>query len=435
MASPNTRFQAARERTRSPVYPTECLSREELADQVNLYIWNNHRQRVEIDAGYIGKLERGVIRWPGSRYREAFRAVLEAPTDTDLGFRATRRTTTKLPEANEEPAGIDAAGELPTLLLLANTTPTPIPTTIGLQHIHEVSASARMFVGWQHSHGGWSLREALLAQTRWSARLLRSTCPDNLRGPLCRAIAYLADVCGFMLFDTGDYHEAQRCFRFALACAEEAGDWHRRAIILASMARQALWTGQPDKALTFSEYGLVRADRTPAKQAMLHSARAKALAATGRPEDAIRAVGEADEAFQRTPTDDDPAWSNFYTAAQHAGDTAEAWAGLHATGHRTAEAHTRYTEARDGHGVAYPRSRALAELKLAALVMEAGDPHEAAALGAQALTTARPIRSGRITTLLRTLDCLAARRHNIPAIRNLRHEITNTLGTAQPNVT
>lgn len=416
MATPNTRIRDARERTRSPMYPAECLSRQELADQVNSYLWTAYGQRVELDAGYIGKLERGVIRWPGSRYREAFRSILKVPADTDLGFRNTRRTTTRLP------AGIETSTEFGT-----GPAPAPPPRSIGAEHVHEVTAAAQMIAGWQHRHGGGSMREAMLAQARWSTRLLDAECPSHLRGPLYSAIAHQADVCGFMLFDTGDYEEAQRCFRFALACAEHACDWDRRAIILGRMARQALWIGQPDKALTFSEYGLVRADRTPAKQAMLHVARAKALAATGRTEDAIRTLGQADEAFLRSPADDDPAWASFYIPAQHAGDSAQAWATLHAAGHPTAAAHTRFTTARDGYGDNFPRSRALAELKLATLVMAAGDPHEGAALGLAALTTARAIRSRRITDLLLSLERLSARQRGIPAVQNLRREIVAAL--------
>ncbi|MFD9889779.1 ATP-binding protein [Amycolatopsis sp. NPDC059027] len=99
MAVPNTRLREARERTPSQEHPGECVSRRELADQVNAYLWTAYVQRVELDAGYIGKLERGVIQWPGSRYREALRTILGGASDAELGFYNTRRAGVALSSA------------------------------------------------------------------------------------------------------------------------------------------------------------------------------------------------------------------------------------------------------------------------------------------------------------------------------------------------
>jgi hypothetical protein len=40
----------------------------------------------------IGKIERGQTRWPGEWRRRGFRAVLGAPSDTELGFYFHRTT-------------------------------------------------------------------------------------------------------------------------------------------------------------------------------------------------------------------------------------------------------------------------------------------------------------------------------------------------------
>jgi hypothetical protein len=63
------------------------MSRRELADAVNAYLASRYAQVTCADARYIGKLERGVHRWPNWLYREAFRAVLGVPTNEALGFR------------------------------------------------------------------------------------------------------------------------------------------------------------------------------------------------------------------------------------------------------------------------------------------------------------------------------------------------------------
>lgn len=65
LATGNNQFRAARYRTASLVHPDECMSRQELAELVNTWIWD-HRDKKDVllTANYIAKLEHGVIRWP-----------------------------------------------------------------------------------------------------------------------------------------------------------------------------------------------------------------------------------------------------------------------------------------------------------------------------------------------------------------------------------
>ena len=95
MAEPNDELRRARERTESPHATGEPLSRQELAELVNAWVFEHtgdHRV-IELDANYIGKLEQGAIRWPQDPDRRAaFRAVLDMATDAELGFRRPRRS-------------------------------------------------------------------------------------------------------------------------------------------------------------------------------------------------------------------------------------------------------------------------------------------------------------------------------------------------------
>lgn len=80
MATANDQLRAARERTASPTHPDDGLSRQELAELVNTWAWNHHDKKVVVTtANYVGKLENGIIRWPGKLYREAIWAILGAP--------------------------------------------------------------------------------------------------------------------------------------------------------------------------------------------------------------------------------------------------------------------------------------------------------------------------------------------------------------------
>jgi hypothetical protein len=70
------------------------MSRQELAELVNAYLLKTAKLTTDLDGNYIGKLERGVHRWPSAGYRNAFRTVLNAATDADLGFYITGRSRT-----------------------------------------------------------------------------------------------------------------------------------------------------------------------------------------------------------------------------------------------------------------------------------------------------------------------------------------------------
>ncbi|GAA1886116.1 hypothetical protein GCM10009687_63320 [Asanoa iriomotensis] len=53
---------------------------------MNVWLFENLGQRCCVVGGYVAKLERGENRWPSAHNRSAFRAVLGAATDAELGF-------------------------------------------------------------------------------------------------------------------------------------------------------------------------------------------------------------------------------------------------------------------------------------------------------------------------------------------------------------
>src|SRR4051812_39783998 len=68
------------------------MSRQELADAVNSWVMEHHGWSPYLDGHYVGKLERGVARWPRAHLRAGLRAVLAKPRDSDLGFSNTRHS-------------------------------------------------------------------------------------------------------------------------------------------------------------------------------------------------------------------------------------------------------------------------------------------------------------------------------------------------------
>ena len=87
---PNHLLRQARRRLPSPSGSGRPMSRQELADAVNAYLAGKDDERYQreaaLDANHIGKLERGDHRWLNDMRREAFRHVLKAVTDAELGL-------------------------------------------------------------------------------------------------------------------------------------------------------------------------------------------------------------------------------------------------------------------------------------------------------------------------------------------------------------
>ena len=440
MTAANEKLRAARERTGSMAHPDECLSREELAEKVNAWVWDHHHTMVAASANYIGQLERGKISWPGKLYREALRAILNVPTDSALGFVNTRRAVVKLVNVKRKQF-IDTATvgmgtlvlEGPLVALLGSSEPTPVPARVGATDINQTRAATEVFRSWSNLYGGGVIREAVMGQLRSSAGLLEATCPEPLRPELFSAVGDLAETAAYIAFDAGADQEAHRAFGFALACAEQAENWNLRAKVLSGMATQAVWSGQPDDGLTLAEQALIRADDrlTATGRAMLHTDRATTLAKMHRIQEALRAIGTADEHFAHSSPANDPPCMVFYTEARHAQISGQPLFDLAIFGHHPEQAADRLTAAAAGHAAGYVRSRVICLTKLASLTMATGDPLQAAAIGHKALDTAGGIRSRRAAKNLRELSRYAAAHEHLVEVEHLRRRIA-ALGIGRP---
>ena len=260
----NTLLRSARIQAASLRVPDEGVSRDELAGRVNEYLWDRYRQRADLDANYVGKLERGVIVWPNHRYREALCHVLNVANDSALGFRNTRRAF-----VTEKPSLSDSLA-----LLLADLDRPPAPRRVSRRHIDHVAHAAGAINAVHQMYGGWLMQEALVAELRYASQLLALPCRSDLKQPLHTAVAQLAHTAGFSAFDVGRHQAASRFFEFGLSCEQEGGNPHSSAFILASMSRLAAWNGQHEEGLAHADRALIDArELTRTEQAMLHAAR------------------------------------------------------------------------------------------------------------------------------------------------------------------
>ncbi|HEX6519815.1 MAG TPA: hypothetical protein VF070_07325 [Streptosporangiaceae bacterium] len=66
------------------------ITESQVAEQVAKIVAVQTGRELAIDGNYVSKLERGVITWPNRSYRQAFRTLFNALSDTELGFYPSR---------------------------------------------------------------------------------------------------------------------------------------------------------------------------------------------------------------------------------------------------------------------------------------------------------------------------------------------------------
>lgn len=110
-AGPNDLLRAARRARLSPSGSGRPMSRQELAEAVAAYLFEQAGRSFGINAKHIAAFERGRHRWPSAHYRTALRAVLGAATDAELGFFIIRGHATDAHDTPDQPAETPAASQ------------------------------------------------------------------------------------------------------------------------------------------------------------------------------------------------------------------------------------------------------------------------------------------------------------------------------------
>lgn len=104
-------LRAAREALPSPSgVPGLCMSRQELADAANAWLWKTHQRRENLSEHDIGRYERGEVRWPRQWRRKALRGFLGVASDAELGFYPRRRTTAEPSYINDPKGQVGSTG-------------------------------------------------------------------------------------------------------------------------------------------------------------------------------------------------------------------------------------------------------------------------------------------------------------------------------------
>lgn len=423
------------------------LTQGQLAELANMQVEEETGKPGAMDADYISKLERGIHRWPNRDYRAALRHVLGRGSDAELGFFSTRCRAATVGRSPWQANGGDdvkrqifvrsLAGSVaglafsdPIKEFLGGAVGSGIQRHVGVADADQVRHLARMFADQDHMVGGGWSSQAVVAQLHTSAELLHGRfSQEAVRQHFFSAIAELADIAGGMCFDAGSHQQAERCFRFAVACATEGGDWAMRCKALSGLSNLAVHQGRTDDALSFSEMALVRADRlTPLVRAVMHTRHARALGLSGShwTADCMTAVHQAEDYFTAR-NGDEPGWIIYYSPAHLERDLGRALLYLAVNGGEYTHAQHRLSTAMESFPKQTSRGKVLTIANLAHLTMARDDPAHAVTLGHEALDSMGPIRSDRVLDAFRRMRTAAQQHRTMPEVRELNQRVDGVL--------
>ncbi|WP_143517265.1 hypothetical protein [Pseudonocardia sp. MH-G8] len=355
MAEHNRALRAARERTPSPAAPDEHMTRAELAEAVNAWIWKTTGRRYELDDHLLGKWERGVVRYPIRDYRSALRAVLGVATDSELGFRPSVRRV-----ADPGPAALPALGRWARGTIVADATTAAewdlinrrdtlkgAATIVGaglvgplvgwLEPLADAQLSSRSgafalaevealehlvatFREWRSAGAGLG-RTAVVGQLADVAERLRGAPAGAHTDRVFLVAAELSKIAASMAFDAGSHRVAQQHYVTSARLAKAGGNLSFGAVALAALARQSFDLGAPEDGLAVVQLAQrgTRAATTPRLTAMLATREAWAHAQLGDARHFRAAVDIAEDAHAASGPHTEPRWLRGLDTAELVG--------------------------------------------------------------------------------------------------------------------
>jgi transcriptional regulator with XRE-family HTH domain len=251
----------------------------------------------------------------------------------------------------------------------------------------------------------WTLHDL-----RWARTLLGDhevACGSSSFAAMSRSAGQLAQLAGWLASDRGAYGAAEQLWLLGLGAAQAAGDVRLGATIVSCLSYQALWTGEPARALDLIALARqsVNGWSGGAFQALLATREARAHAGLGDVRGCERSLGQAGEWIGQADRRADPEWVYWVTPAVLAADAGRAWLELGDARRATAG----LVRGLKLFGDAQPRNRALHLTSLASARLDDREVDGAveavgAALGLLQVSDSRRLRE-RLLGLLPVLDC------------------------------
>jgi tetratricopeptide (TPR) repeat protein len=259
------------------------------------------------------------------------------------------------------------------------------------------------------------------------APLLQGRYRDTVARALFSASAELTLGVGWMAYDAGKHGLAQRYMAQALRLSHAAGDRAFGGRILAAMSHQALHLGDVRLGLDFAcaARAGTRGVLTPTTVAMLAAMEACAYAARGDAAPCLRALSDAEHAFERSRPTEDPAWVDFDEGGL-AGHLARSFLDLN----RPLQAEQFAIQSIQLCRPTHLRTRVQRYAILASAHAQQGDLEKACAIGRRALAEVPRLRSRRtLDDVARLVQLVGA--DNSPATHDFSEQARQVLSSRQ----
>jgi len=280
------------------------------------------------------------------------------------------------------------------------------PGQVGSDELDYLRQTARAFERWDALSGGARWRKAIVGQLRSVVDLTDAANPPALQAELLGITAQLAQLAGWMSYDSRLYDSAQRYYVLAIQSSEQTGNSVFAAKVMGDMTQLANGLGRHDEELRLLQTALGSLpSRTPsAVRTELLGLEARAYASMGNVADADRSIAACiDLHHQAASAVSQSGQPHYMSAAEVDGLAANAYIELalrsgaksQARGY-AARAAAHAARAAANRRQPYQRSRALDAIRLAYVRLAQDEFAEAANAAIGALELAANVSSARV---------------------------------------
>lgn len=388
MPEANEALRAARLGVESPSSPGTPITRQELAEAVNIQVHRTTGKVVAVDANHIGKWERGTIRWPAAYYRAALRAILNAGTDAELGF---ARPASGYPDTVDRKTFLKATLGASAGAVIGRHLPAPQDQRDLATAVSGPTAHYRRM---EQDISSEELAPVVNAHLALATAIVRTRL-SNAAG--YGALAEIGGLAAWLAADRGDNTTARRRYADAIAHADRAHHPLLASYMTASLGHFAIEAGHPRQGIALLDRAVAQLDNTApdTARAWLASLHAIGHSALGDTTATLAALRAAEKLTSRQRGEPQWPWVFVFDRAKVARYQAGALARLGDLRAATAAfdaAHPSITGA---------KPRALAQLEHARVLAGTGHYGEGCQLAVRALRIGREYGSERVTTRVR----------------------------------
>jgi tetratricopeptide (TPR) repeat protein len=304
----------------------------------------------------------------------------------------------------------------------------PIRFGVG-DEVAELENAVRVFRRWDGQNGGGLHRKAVIGQLRATAELLEGSHPPESKRRLFRLTAELAQVAGWMTYDSGMPGVAQRYYLLALRGCREAGDPALGAKVVGDLADLSHTLGRHDDELELLGAAIrsLGAQRLGNSYSELLGLQGRAYAELGQVTNARTAIDASLEAFGAAADEPLPDWCHYLTDASVAGLATDAYIEL-ASRTDTREDAATYAAIAEQHamratslrGELFVRSRVFDAIRLAMIRIGQDEPGAALAEAEGALHLADNVRSTLVVDDLMRFNSRLSSYSSVPDVRQFQ---------------